>query len=89
MQKNSHSAKRPSKLAVAENSYLNLSDAKAQFLNKVSHELRTPLSVIKMYVEAIEDGMYENNDEAFQRLREKFEEFEGLMNEMIKQEKKK
>lgn len=65
----------------------NLALIKQQFLNKVSHELRTPLSVIKMYVEAIEDGMYENNDEAFKHLSLKFEEFEMLMTNMIKEEK--
>ncbi|WNC70907.1 histidine kinase dimerization/phospho-acceptor domain-containing protein [Thalassotalea psychrophila] len=58
--------------------------AKIQFLNKVAHELRTPLSVIKMQIEAIEDGMYENNDRAFQQLREKFAEFERLMDKMTK-----
>jgi len=58
--------------------------AKTQFLNDVSHELRTPLSVIKMRIEAIEDGMYENNDLAFQQLREKFSEFEILMDKMMK-----
>lgn len=64
-----------------------LDDAKSQFLNKVSHELRTPLSVIKMYVESIEDGMYENNSEVFQHLKDKFNEFELLMDKMIKEEK--
>jgi len=58
--------------------------AKAQFLHEVSHELRTPLSVIKMRIEAIEDGMYENNDQAFEQLRKKFVEFECLMDKMTK-----
>ncbi|MBL4660522.1 MAG: HAMP domain-containing histidine kinase [Alcanivoracaceae bacterium] len=58
--------------------------AKTQFLNKVSHELRTPLSVIKMQIEAIEDGMYENNNKAFQQLRGKLEQFEKLMDKMTK-----
>ncbi|PKG82461.1 hypothetical protein CXF85_13310 [Colwellia sp. 75C3] len=57
------------------------------FLNKVSHELRTPLSVIKMYVESIEDGMYENNKIVFQSLRGKFKEFEMLIDDMVKEEK--
>ena len=57
---------------------------KVQFLDQVSHELRTPLSVIKMKIEAIEDGMYENNDQAFQLLREKFSELESLMDNITK-----
>ena len=57
---------------------------KVQFLDQVSHELRTPLSVIKMKIEAIEDGMYENNDQAFEQLRKKFSEFESIMDKMIK-----
>ncbi len=48
---------------------------KAPFLNQVSHELRTLLSVMKLRIEAIEGGMYENNDQAFKQLREKFAEF--------------
>jgi len=58
--------------------------AKAEILNKVSHELRTPLAVIKMRMEAIEDGMYENNVQAFQQLRQKLAEFERLMDEMTR-----
>lgn len=59
----------------------------SRFLAHVSHELRTPLSVIKMYVEAIQDGMYDNEDEAFAKLHAKFKEFETLMDELIEQEK--
>jgi len=55
-----------------------------RFLAEVSHELRTPLSVIKMYVEAIEDGMFGSNDKAFEKLHVKLAEFESLMNEMTK-----
>jgi two-component system sensor histidine kinase BaeS len=53
-------------------------------LNNIAHELRTPLSVIKMQIEAIDDGMYENNDQAFKQLREKLVEFESLMDKMTK-----
>ncbi|MCW8877816.1 MAG: hypothetical protein OQK04_15270 [Kangiellaceae bacterium] len=59
----------------------------SRFLSHVSHELRTPLSVIKMYVEAIRDGMYDNEDEAFAKLQAKFQEFEALMDDLIEQEK--
>jgi len=58
--------------------------AKAQFLSRISHELRTPLSVIKLKVEAIEDGMYQDNAKAFVQLREKLQEFERLMDEMTR-----
>ena len=67
----------------------NVDQKKQRFLNKVSHELRTPLSVIKMYVESIEDGMYENNDIVFQNLRGKFKDFEMLIDDMIKEEQEK
>lgn len=53
-------------------------------LNNIAHELRTPLSVIKMQIEAIDDGMYENNDQAFKQLREKLVEFESLVDKMTK-----
>ncbi len=59
-------------------------DVRAEFLNKLSHELRTPLTVIKLYVEAIEDGMFESNKDAFQQLKVKFERFELLLDEMLK-----
>lgn len=64
-----------------------LNRIQARFLADVSHELRTPLSVIKLYIEAIQDGMYENNDEAFTRLGVKFKEFEDLIEQLIKQVK--
>ncbi|QSX37528.1 histidine kinase dimerization/phospho-acceptor domain-containing protein [Shewanella sedimentimangrovi] len=60
---------------------------KAEFLAMLSHELRTPLSVIKLYVEAIQDGMYDNQDLAFARLDAKFEEFEHLMEELLQRGK--
>ncbi len=47
-------------------------------------ELRSPLTVIRMYVEAIEDGMFENNDQIFMKLKEKFSAIELLMDEMTK-----
>lgn len=53
-------------------------------LNNIAHELRTPLSVIKMQIEAIDDGMYENNDQAFKQLKEKLVEFESLIDKMTK-----
>jgi len=59
----------------------------SRFLAHLSHELRTPLSVIKMYVEAIQDGMYDNEDEAFAKLHAKFGEFETLMENLLAQEK--
>ena len=61
-----------------------LNRLKEEFMHQVAHELRTPLAVIKMQVEAIEDGMYENNDEAFLKLRDKFTAFEKIMDEMSK-----
>ena len=64
-----------------------LSAIQARFLANVSHELRTPLSVIKMYIEAIQDGMFESDDEAFAKLRDKFKEFEELMEQLIKEAK--
>lgn len=64
-----------------------LNKVQERFLADVSHELRTPLSVIKLYIEAIQDGMYENNDEAFIRLEAKFREFEDLIEQLIKQVK--
>ncbi|QSX41112.1 histidine kinase dimerization/phospho-acceptor domain-containing protein [Shewanella cyperi] len=60
---------------------------KAEFLAMLSHELRTPLSVIKLYVEAIQDGMYDNQDQAFARLDAKFLEFEHLMEELLQRGK--
>ncbi len=89
MQKNEIKLKQPQRISTDEKEKIfeNIDPielAKIQFLNKVSHELRTPLSVIKMQIEAIEDGMYENNDQAFQKLKEKFSEFEALMDEMMK-----
>ncbi|MCE9684922.1 hypothetical protein LZP73_01685 [Shewanella sp. AS16] len=56
---------------------------KAAFLAALAHELRTPLSVIKLYVEAIQDEMYDNKDQAFARLDAKFQEFEHLMDELL------
>ncbi|WMN61972.1 histidine kinase dimerization/phospho-acceptor domain-containing protein [Pseudoalteromonas xiamenensis] len=62
---------------------------KAQFLATLSHQLRTPLSVIKLYVEALQDGMYDNTDEAFARLDAKCREIEQLMDELLKEAKTK
>ena len=58
--------------------------AQTDFLNQLSHELRTPLSVIKMTIEAMDDGMFESNDEAFKRVRKKIEDFERKINSLMK-----
>ncbi len=57
---------------------------KEEFLHQVAQELRTPLTVIRMHVEAIEDGLFENNDEVFLKLKEKFAALELLIDEMTK-----
>ena len=49
-------------------------------LKNLSKELRVSLSAIKMQIEAIEDGMYENNDFAFHKLKEKLKQFEHQIN---------
>ncbi len=57
---------------------------KEEFLHQVAQELRTSLTVIRMHVEAIEDGLFENNDEVFLKLKEKFAALELLIDEMTK-----
>jgi two-component system, OmpR family, sensor histidine kinase VanS len=41
----------------------NLKALRREFIARVSHELKTPIAVIKGYSEALEDGMYENEEE--------------------------
>ncbi|WKE64565.1 histidine kinase dimerization/phospho-acceptor domain-containing protein [Gallaecimonas kandeliae] len=64
-----------------------IKDIQAQFLAQVLHQLRTPLSVIKLYVEAIQDGMFEDNNAAFAKLDAKFQEFEHLMDTLLSKAK--
>lgn len=54
------------------------------YLQAVSKELRVSFAVIKMQIEAIEDGMYDNNDFAFNKLRKKLAQFEYQINAIPK-----
>lgn len=52
------------------------SQSESESLINISKELRSSLSVISLQIEAIEDGMYFNNNNAFEKLREKLIQFE-------------
>lgn len=57
-------------------------DRKARFLMAVSHDLRTPLTSIKGYIEALSDGMAEN-EEDFRKYLSVLEEKTGLLENRI------
>lgn len=60
----------------------NARDRKARFLMAVSHDLRTPLTSIKGYIEALGDGMADN-EEDFVRYLSVLEEKAGLLENRI------
>ncbi len=45
----------------------------------IVQDLRTPLAVIRLYVEALQDGMVEDQNDIFQRLERKIRECEQLL----------
>ncbi|MBF7097895.1 sensor histidine kinase [Alkalibacter mobilis] len=52
-----------SKLTLELEKEKNLDAMRREFVARVSHEIQTPVSVIKGYIEAVEDGVYENEDD--------------------------
>lgn len=57
---------------------------KSESLLAISKNLRTSLSSIFMQIEAIEDGMYENNRVAIKKLQKKLRDFESQINDIGK-----
>lgn len=61
-----------------------LDSLRKQFIAQVSHELQTPLSVIHGYIEALEDGVVDSEEELHDYYRIIVEE-SGKMSKMIKE----
>ncbi len=62
-------------------SMLKMLDNKKQLLVDVSHELRTPLSVLKVYIEALEDGIT-NQEESYPVLQRKLNQIDRLIQDI-------
>jgi len=62
-------------------SMLKMLENKKQLLVDVSHELRTPLSVLKVYIEALEDGI-NNQEESYPILQRKLGQIDRLIQDI-------
>ncbi len=56
--------------------------ARRGFLADVSHELRTPLSILRVELEALQDGVRQPTPEAIQSLRAEVASLEALVNDL-------
>lgn len=54
-------------------------DIRKQYAQDISHELRTPLTNLKLYIEAIQDGVIETDDSTMHILSEEIVRLEGLI----------
>ncbi len=54
-----------------------------KLLTDVSHEFRTPLSVMRMQLEALQDGVVKEPKEAYQKLQSKISELDCLIHDLV------
>jgi len=66
------------KLDAELNKERNAEQLKKRFLAQATHELKTPIAVIRGYAEILYDGMYKNEDERDQYLKNIYEETESV-----------
>ncbi|MCF6441225.1 ATP-binding protein [Pseudoalteromonas luteoviolacea] len=55
---------------------------KEKMLADISHELRTPLSVLKLHIEALEHGLFEDNKKAYSKINEKISQLNSLITDV-------
>ncbi|MDK1288068.1 ATP-binding protein [Pseudoalteromonas umbrosa] len=55
---------------------------KEKMLADISHELRTPLSVLKLHIEALEHGLFEDNNKAYGKINEKISQLNSLITDV-------
>ncbi|WP_052262370.1 ATP-binding protein [Pseudoalteromonas luteoviolacea] len=55
---------------------------KEKMLADISHELRTPLSVLKLHIEALEHGLFEDNNKAYSKINEKISQLNSLITDV-------
>ncbi len=64
----------------------NLKNLRREFIARVSHELKTPIAIIKGYSEALEDGIYQNDEEKgryFRILQEESMKMDQMLREIL------
>ncbi|WP_417446442.1 sensor histidine kinase [Kangiella sp.] len=55
-----------------------------KLLTDVSHEIRTPLSIMRMNVEALQDGIVNRPEEAYKKLQDKITELDRLIQDLTR-----
>jgi|GEM_PF-1983493 len=64
----------------------NLKNLRREFIARVSHELKTPIAIIKGYSEALEDGLYQDEEEKgkyFRILQEESMKMDQMLREIL------
>lgn len=64
----------------------NLKNLRREFIARVSHELKTPIAIIKGYSEALEDGIYRDDEEKgqyFKILQEESMKMDQMLREIL------
>lgn len=74
-------------LDISKKRQLMLEKEKKEMLLSISHDIKTPLNLIQLYARAIEDNIYQSDDEklyAAHQINEKSKEIEGYVNTIMK-----
>lgn len=77
-------------LHVSRKREMELQREKKMLLLALSHDIKTPLNMIKLYVKALEDGLYPTDDErvgAYHKIGEKAAQIENFVGEIMKASK--
>jgi len=82
-------AQQEEKRLLAERNALMLETLEKQdkLLTDVSHEFRTPLAVMRVQLEALQDGIVKEPKEAYQKLQNKISELDGLIHDLAQASK--
>lgn len=78
-----HVAERTHELLDANVRLTELDQLKDEFIGRISHELRTPLTNIKLYLELLRRGKFENHDQYMATLHQQADRLHRLIDDLL------